>query len=263
LHGPEREEAGSDQQVAFPEARGFDGKTEEPLEPVALHPGRGLAGAASVEIEGCTDADHGDAGETGAVFGHPPFLLGRADADEDEVGVGMQDELTDAGVLGCRERAEGRRVRPGDRQAREAFAKAAGQQGENVFAAAVEEDALADAGGFAAEFEHERGAVDALLMRGAEGAHSPDEGHAIGRCDVGFVEDAGDVRIVVRQDDAVDGRDADVAGAGRRRRFAFLGPRAAESDDFGVARPADADVDDLLFFGRGKRHGDAEMFDSG
>src|SRR5215831_11563347 len=80
--------------VAAPESARLAGQAEEPLEPRALDPARGLALGAGQEVEGRADADH-RAREALAVRGHPALLLRAAEPDEEDARAGLANRFED------------------------------------------------------------------------------------------------------------------------------------------------------------------------
>lgn len=91
LQGHVREERRIVAQVAKPEASWILEKAVEPLQAGVLDPGRTVAQAAGVKVEGGADAEHDPGLELGKHVAHEPVLFGRADADPDHVGPGAID----------------------------------------------------------------------------------------------------------------------------------------------------------------------------
>src|SRR5690606_8449889 len=75
------------------EAARFLKKSEQPFEAAALHPARRLPSSSAVKVEGGADSDHQSAIELRYVIRHEAFLLGRAQADPDDVGPTCRDLL--------------------------------------------------------------------------------------------------------------------------------------------------------------------------
>lgn len=197
--------------VAFPEAAGFLADAVGPFEAALLDPFGGLFDFAGVEEEGGADAEHDAGVELGEVFGHEALLLGGAEADPEEIGLGGVHLANEVGFFGGVQGAEGGRVGAGDLEAGEALFEFAFEFLGHAFGAAVEEmaPAFGDAG-FADE-GHEVGAIDAADFGVAGELGHPDGGHAVGGAKVGVVENFAEGGVVLGFGNAVDAGDGDVA----------------------------------------------------
>lgn len=202
---------------------------------------------ASVKVEGSSDADQSGARKIRSVVIHPLLLFRSTDADEHDVGIGLENALSDFGLLGLVRGPKGRSIGTGDHQAGEALLQTGGQMRESVPAAAVQEDAVVVNRSTAAEFEHESRAVDSLLLGRSERAEGPDDGHAVRGGNVSGVKDFGESGIIVSSNDSVDRSNADVMCVKVRRFRALRGPTAAQFHHFAITRLADTDADDRLF----------------
>ena len=100
--------------------------------------------------------------------------------------------------------------------------------------------------------QHERWAIDSLLAVTAERTKGPNHRHSIRGGDVGRIQDFRERRIVLRQNDAVDGGYTNIVTWGVRIGSAFVGPLLAPFDNFSVAGFTDAGTDDELFFRKHK-----------
>lgn len=114
-------------EVAFPESAGFSAEAVEPFHACFLDPCGGLADFAGVEGEGGTDAEVDGWGKLVFVTGDPEFLFGAAEADPDEVGIGIADVAGDAVEFVIRPRAEGWAVGTGDDGMRVVLLESRGQ----------------------------------------------------------------------------------------------------------------------------------------
>lgn len=204
-------EAEDEEEVGFGVAAGeparLHRKTEEPLAAEALDPARRLADATAVKIEGGADADEEAGVEGCGVRGHEAFLLRRAQSDPKDIGAGAGDIGLQRGEFVGVERTERRRERAGDREAGEASGEFFGQRGGDAGGAAVEVVAEAEGAAGVADGEEQVGAVDAL----DPGRTKPHERHAVGRAEIGAVENIAEGGIGVGFAETVDVADADVA----------------------------------------------------
>jgi len=203
-----------------------------------------------MKIEGRADADHGNARERMAMLEHPALLFGRADTDEEQVCAGCENVSPDFLIFFGRERPEGRCVAASDAEGRKTPMQILFEEAEHFRAGAIKIDSVVVPGRAFAQMEHERGAINTLLVRTAEGPKSPNDGHAVGCGDVGGVEDFGKGGIVFGHDDAMDRGDADVMAGRVWQNGALRSPLPAKIDNFGVAGFANAGADDELFFGK-------------
>src|SRR5207248_5564937 len=116
LLGQLEKEPGVVDQVTAPEPARLVSQPEEPFQAGALHPGGGLGDGAAVEVEGGTDADQHRRGQSRSHPRHPELLLGRADPDPDDVGLGAIDQLDGVVAAELVDGLERRGVRAGDAQ---------------------------------------------------------------------------------------------------------------------------------------------------
>ena len=231
-------------EVALPQPARLLGEAEEPLQAGGLHPGRGLRDEAGVEVERGADADEHGRVDAVAQRGHPLLLLGHADADPHDVGLGVVD-LGDDGVdLLVAERAERRRVAADDLQAVEAPAQVERELDERALvAAAVEEHPRTGEGAALAELRHQVRAVDAVGEVVAERVHRPDDGLAVGDDERGVADRGAQLRVVLRGDHRVGRGDADVAlallldgGVHPVHRALVIGERERDPEDVDSGR---------------------------
>src|SRR3569833_1385227 len=192
-----------------------------------------------MKVEGGSDTKHRDAWKSAPMLIHPLLLFGRADTHEQDIGIGRANHLLHISIFFRGERAERRRIRTGNLKPRKALQQSLAQQWKHIFATPVKENSMTLLGGIAANFEHQRGTVDTLLFPRPEGAKSPDERHAIRCGNVGFVQDPGDLGIILRHDDAVNRSDANVMRFRAASGAAINGPLAAECNDSRVTGLAD------------------------
>jgi hypothetical protein len=191
-----------------------------PLEPDALHPVRRLRHEAGVEVERGADTDEHRRFQTIPHRGHPLLLLGHADPDPDDVGLGLVDLLDDRALLLVGERAVGRGVAADDLHARVLAAQVQCELDERALVApAVEEDPRAGEGRALAVALHQLGSVDARGEVVAERVHRPDQRLAVRNRQVGVHDGIAQLGVLLADHDGVHGRDADVAALlGRDRR---------------------------------------------
>src|SRR4051794_35133377 len=122
-----------------------------------------------MEVERGADADEHGRIEPRAHARHPLLLLGRADPYPYDVGPRSVYILSDPGVVGGVELAEGRRVAADDPQPRERLAQVQRELGERaLIASAVEVEAGTAAGGSLGRVPHQVGPVDAVGQPVAE-----------------------------------------------------------------------------------------------
>ena len=177
---------------------------------------------------------------------HPFFLLRSAEANEDQIRVGVLDHSLDLFVFRGGQNTKRGRVDAGDLEAGELPAETRLQLVQSFRSAAIEKDALPFLYGVTAEFQHQGWSVDARLASRPERAQGPDDGHAVRGSDVGCIEGEGYLGVVLSQDYAMHRCDADVMRGGGRRNFALPGPMGTEIHYLCVGGFADANADDMV-----------------
>jgi len=195
-------------QIAVPEAAWFLEEAEEPLEAVFAHPDGGAAHGAGVEVEGGADANEDGNGELVAMIEHPALLLGSAEADPDDVGMGGVNHGADFGVFLGGERAIRGTEGAGDFVGGELTGEFDCEGVCDAGCAAIKEMARGRIP--LPETEHELWAVDTTGEAKAVAAAEPDERHAVGDDEAGGGESGAELGVVAGFGDAVHAGDGNV-----------------------------------------------------
>ena len=198
-------------EIAFPQPARFLDQAIEPFKSAPLNPARGLPDFAADQIEGSADSDHDGDIEAGEGRRHEAFLLGRAEADPDDVGARGFHPGLQFREFGWRQWAEGRRVSANDLKSGKLRLKDIGQGFGRAGAATVEKVSPFRPLGSLADLEEKIGPVNALHLLKSRQSPDPDHGHSIRRVQERAVEDGAKGWIRLRLGDAMDAGDADVA----------------------------------------------------
>jgi hypothetical protein len=224
VEGHDGEEARHHLGVAGAQAPGLLDQPVEPFEAAPGHQPRRARDRADVHVEGGPDPHGDDAGQGRGVRLHEELLLGRAQADPEDLGaVGAQARVEVLG-LGLRQRTIREGLGPGHDEARRPPGHLGGELVRDAGTAPEEEVAPAGLDPGAA---HRLDGFDARHLRdGLVAAQAPDPGQRppVGADQQGGVVGGPHLGLVLRPHDAV-GVAEDHEGPGTRNRPAQAAPK--------------------------------------
>lgn len=170
-------------------------ETKDPFQPGALHPSGSAALAAGDEIEGRADGKH-HGGHPAHMLDNPVFLLGAAEANEEQARSRGIDAINHGPVFFRRKRPKGWAFLKGHDEIRVAQTRGAEESLENGRASAVE--AYWDTVGFCRRQQCGRRvrSADPLSASLTERTERPDERDTVGEDHIGGIEPAPVSRIV-------------------------------------------------------------------
>jgi hypothetical protein len=176
----------------------------EPFKTSALHPHRSALDVADEHVHAAADADRDRHVEALEMHANPFFLLWVAKGDEQEVRLGLVNELQGVAVIHALDIGEDGGVIAADVDAGvELFELGFGAFGYAVFAA-EEEDFVALASGECSELRYEVRAGDPLFERGSEHTRDPDKWHAVRQNKAAAGKNAVQVYVVERVDPEIE-----------------------------------------------------------
>ncbi len=199
-------------QGAAPDGAGFVQQSPEPFESGLAGPARRWHNLAAMKLDGGADGNDDGGFQPVDMSGDPTFLFGQAQRHPEHIGVGLVDHVDDLRVFFRRERAEGRRIRAGDLDARVLRGQPFAGQRQGFVRIAIKVVGIALQAGKLAEGRHQ--IRSANLMRGARHLYGRNARRptAVGHGEVGGLEDGAEVGMLVRLQRSVRARDRNPMG---------------------------------------------------
>lgn len=202
-------------EITFGEAARFLGETKDPFGAAALHPARGASDFAREKIDGGADADGNRDAERAVMHVDPFFLLGAAETNKEEIGVGGLDALADFLVVHIEELVKGRRIITSDIKG----GILAGDIGDGllggIFAGTEEKGTVALFGSKLDEKGDDVRAGDAFGQRITEEFGGPNERGAVAEDEVSIKQNTAEFDIFGGLGEKIDVGRGEVVGTAR------------------------------------------------